>query len=268
MECRCRGSSSGLHASASIGTCPVCLLDIPPVSASSPVPEQSRPEQSRLTVQRRALESRRRHVRGDPAPSVPDRPDRRQPRPAGLPLLRDPGQSLPAGVRPRSRPGGGAGRRPRRRGAVRRARVGGDRGREGAARQPAGGAGAVAGRRRDGRIRADHHGVHVLSAGRLRHGHATPRPWPRCCPATGSTATWAASCSPGPRRIRCTRSGSPATPRRSSTPSWSRCWPSPTGSGTTSARPSGSAATQHFATTTRYEWMFWDAAYRQLAWPV
>ena len=24
----------------------------------------------------------------------------------------------------------------------------------------------------------------------------------------------------------------------------------------------------HFATTTRYEWMFWDAAYRQLAWPV
>jgi thiaminase/transcriptional activator TenA len=25
---------------------------------------------------------------------------------------------------------------------------------------------------------------------------------------------------------------------------------------------------RHFATTTRYEWMFWDAAYRQLAWPV
>ena len=25
---------------------------------------------------------------------------------------------------------------------------------------------------------------------------------------------------------------------------------------------------QHFATTTRYEWMFWDAAYRQLRWPV
>ncbi|MFC0622447.1 thiaminase II [Kribbella deserti] len=25
---------------------------------------------------------------------------------------------------------------------------------------------------------------------------------------------------------------------------------------------------QHFATTTRYEWMFWDAAYRQLEWPV
>jgi thiaminase/transcriptional activator TenA len=24
----------------------------------------------------------------------------------------------------------------------------------------------------------------------------------------------------------------------------------------------------HFATTTRYEWMFWDAAYRQLDWPV
>jgi thiaminase/transcriptional activator TenA len=24
----------------------------------------------------------------------------------------------------------------------------------------------------------------------------------------------------------------------------------------------------HFATTTRYEWMFWDAAYRQLAWPI
>ncbi|HEY5787883.1 MAG TPA: thiaminase II [Microlunatus sp.] len=24
----------------------------------------------------------------------------------------------------------------------------------------------------------------------------------------------------------------------------------------------------HFAATTRYEWMFWDAAYRQLAWPV
>lgn len=24
----------------------------------------------------------------------------------------------------------------------------------------------------------------------------------------------------------------------------------------------------HFAVTTRYEWMFWDAAYRQLAWPV
>ena len=24
----------------------------------------------------------------------------------------------------------------------------------------------------------------------------------------------------------------------------------------------------HFATTTRYEWMFWDAAYRGLAWPV
>lgn len=25
---------------------------------------------------------------------------------------------------------------------------------------------------------------------------------------------------------------------------------------------------EHFATTTRYEWMFWDAAYRQLSWPV
>jgi len=25
---------------------------------------------------------------------------------------------------------------------------------------------------------------------------------------------------------------------------------------------------RHFATTTRYEWMFWDAAYRKLAWPV
>jgi thiaminase/transcriptional activator TenA len=25
---------------------------------------------------------------------------------------------------------------------------------------------------------------------------------------------------------------------------------------------------QHFATTSRYEWMFWDAAYHQLAWPV
>ena len=25
---------------------------------------------------------------------------------------------------------------------------------------------------------------------------------------------------------------------------------------------------RHFATTTRYEWMFWDAAYRQLRWPV
>ena len=24
----------------------------------------------------------------------------------------------------------------------------------------------------------------------------------------------------------------------------------------------------HFATTTRYEWMFWDAAHRRLAWPV
>ena len=24
----------------------------------------------------------------------------------------------------------------------------------------------------------------------------------------------------------------------------------------------------HFATTTRYEWMFWDAAYHQLGWPV
>ena len=25
---------------------------------------------------------------------------------------------------------------------------------------------------------------------------------------------------------------------------------------------------EHFAVTTRYEWMFWDAAYQQLAWPV
>jgi thiaminase/transcriptional activator TenA len=25
---------------------------------------------------------------------------------------------------------------------------------------------------------------------------------------------------------------------------------------------------RHFATTTRYEWMFWDAAYQQLGWPV
>ncbi|GAA2093283.1 thiaminase II [Microlunatus panaciterrae] len=25
---------------------------------------------------------------------------------------------------------------------------------------------------------------------------------------------------------------------------------------------------QHFAATTRYEWMFWDAAHRQLSWPV
>jgi thiaminase (transcriptional activator TenA) len=25
---------------------------------------------------------------------------------------------------------------------------------------------------------------------------------------------------------------------------------------------------RHFATTSRYEWMFWDAAYHQLAWPV
>ena len=25
---------------------------------------------------------------------------------------------------------------------------------------------------------------------------------------------------------------------------------------------------QHFATTSRYEWMFWDAAYHKLDWPV
>ena len=25
---------------------------------------------------------------------------------------------------------------------------------------------------------------------------------------------------------------------------------------------------QHFATTCRYEWMFWDAAYHKLDWPV
>jgi thiaminase/transcriptional activator TenA len=25
---------------------------------------------------------------------------------------------------------------------------------------------------------------------------------------------------------------------------------------------------EHFAVTTRYEWMFWDAAHRQLTWPV
>ena len=25
---------------------------------------------------------------------------------------------------------------------------------------------------------------------------------------------------------------------------------------------------RHFSTTTRYEWMFWDAAYRELDWPV
>ena len=25
---------------------------------------------------------------------------------------------------------------------------------------------------------------------------------------------------------------------------------------------------RHFATTTRYEWMFWDAAYHQLEWPI
>lgn len=25
---------------------------------------------------------------------------------------------------------------------------------------------------------------------------------------------------------------------------------------------------EHFATTTRYEWMFWDAAYQQLSWPI
>jgi thiaminase/transcriptional activator TenA len=25
---------------------------------------------------------------------------------------------------------------------------------------------------------------------------------------------------------------------------------------------------RHFATTTRYEWMFWDAAYRKLEWPI
>ena len=28
------------------------------------------------------------------------------------------------------------------------------------------------------------------------------------------------------------------------------------------------AARQHFRTAARYEWMFWDAAYRQETWPV
>jgi thiaminase/transcriptional activator TenA len=28
------------------------------------------------------------------------------------------------------------------------------------------------------------------------------------------------------------------------------------------------AARQHFRTAARYEWMFWDAAYRQEVWPV
>ncbi|MDT4946198.1 MAG: hypothetical protein QOH14_2931, partial [Pseudonocardiales bacterium] len=29
-----------------------------------------------------------------------------------------------------------------------------------------------------------------------------------------------------------------------------------------------SRAAAHFATTARYEWMFWDAAWRREAWPV
>jgi thiaminase/transcriptional activator TenA len=28
------------------------------------------------------------------------------------------------------------------------------------------------------------------------------------------------------------------------------------------------SATDRFVTSARYEWMFWDAAYRQLGWPV
>jgi thiaminase/transcriptional activator TenA len=38
--------------------------------------------------------------------------------------------------------------------------------------------------------------------------------------------------------------------------------------GTGLAEPERARCRTHFASTTRYEWMFWDAAHRQQAWPV
>jgi thiaminase/transcriptional activator TenA len=34
------------------------------------------------------------------------------------------------------------------------------------------------------------------------------------------------------------------------------------------SEPERARAVEHFVTTSRYEWMFWDAAWRQEAWPV
>jgi thiaminase/transcriptional activator TenA len=38
--------------------------------------------------------------------------------------------------------------------------------------------------------------------------------------------------------------------------------------GPPASRAAQASAMRHFATTARYEWMFWDAAYRQVSWPI
>ena len=94
-----------------------------------------------------------------------------------------------------------------------------------------------------------------------------PWPWPRCCPASGSTPRSAATSTPAPPSPTPTAPGSTPMPARNSTP-WSakssRPWTAPRNS----RPPKRSRLCTRHTHAARLEWMFWDSAYRQGTWEV
>ena len=96
----------------------------------------------------------------------------------------------------------------------------------------------------------------------------TSRRWRRCCPATGSTPTWGGCCWSARHPTRCTPAGSPPTAVRSSRRSSRRPSTRSTEAGADLTPQAYAVARDRFVTTSRYEWMFWDAAWRQERWPI
>ena len=96
----------------------------------------------------------------------------------------------------------------------------------------------------------------------------SPRPSAPCCPATGSTRAWARRCSLPAPPTRSTRAGSRCTAARSSRPSSTRCWTVTDRVGAAASSRELALMREHLIETSRYEWMFWDAAWRRETWPV
>ena len=93
------------------------------------------------------------------------------------------------------------------------------------------------------------------------------RPWPRCCPATGSTGRSARrSSAPGPPTPSTSAGSAPTPPEEFG--AVVRAVLAATDRVAERLTPSERDAMRgHFLATSRYEWMFWDMGLRREAWP-
>ena len=206
----------------------------------------------------------------DPRPPVPRRADRRLAPARGLPLLRGPGRALPA----RLRPGAGACRGARADGrldrdvqpSTRRAR---SRSSGRCTRASSRSFGLAPDDGRGHAARADQPRLHQLPARRRPTAGRSTRRVAALLPCywiyweVGKTLARAGSPDPLYQRWIATYGADEfgAVVR-------AVLAARPTGSAPASAPPSARAMRRHFATTSRYEWMFWDMGWRRERWPV